>query len=206
LALFEQIGNQLGMAWALNDLGVVQQLTGDYPAAAASHQQALALFGDLGNRLGQAEALNNLGELSSRTSATGQAREHHNGALEIARDISAPLEEARALEGTGRTHLQDGNPGQAAAYLRSALTIYQHIGAPAARRVPGNPPPARAHSHSRRIPASSSQQSKHSTTPAGGTLKKLLARLRATGNRAAERLPAQTTVGPQSDRRNQPAV
>jgi hypothetical protein len=28
--------NRSGMAWALDDLGVVQQLTGDYPAAAAS--------------------------------------------------------------------------------------------------------------------------------------------------------------------------
>ena len=41
----------------------MQQLTGDYPAAAASHQQALELFRDLGERLGQAEALNSLGEL-----------------------------------------------------------------------------------------------------------------------------------------------
>ena len=38
-------------AWTLSDLGMVQQLTGDYPAAAASHQQALELFRDLGFRL-----------------------------------------------------------------------------------------------------------------------------------------------------------
>ena len=113
----------------------MQQETGDYPAAAASHQQALALFGDLGNRLGQAEALNRLGELSLRTSATGQARDQHTQALAIARDIGAAPEEARALEGLGQSHLQDGNPGQAAAHLRQALTIYQRIGAPAARRV-----------------------------------------------------------------------
>ena len=113
----------------------MQQETGDYPAAAASHQQALALFRDLGNRLGQAEALNRLGELSTRTSATGQARERHTQALAIARDLGAPLEEARALEGLGQSHLHDGNPGQAAAHLRQALAIYQRIGAPAARRV-----------------------------------------------------------------------
>ena len=113
----------------------MQQETGDYPAAAASHQQALARFREFGNRLGQAEALNRLGELSSRTSATGQAREYHAQALAIARDLGAPLEEARALEGLGQTYLQDGNPGQAAAHLQQALTIYQRIGAPAARRV-----------------------------------------------------------------------
>jgi len=114
---------------------VVQQETGDYPAAAAGRQQALALFRDLGNLLGQAEALNRLGELSSRTSATGQARKHHTQALAIARDLSAPPAEARALEGIGHSHLYDGNPGEAAARLRQALAIYQRVGAPAAQRV-----------------------------------------------------------------------
>ena len=45
----------------------MQQLTGDYAAAAASHQQALALNRDAGDRAGQAETLNCLGELASRT-------------------------------------------------------------------------------------------------------------------------------------------
>jgi len=124
-----------GQAQALNDLGLVLQETGDYPAAAASHQQALTLFADLGNRLGQAEALNRLGELAIRTADTPQARRHHTHALAIARDLSAAPEEARALEGLGHSHLQDGDPGQAAAHMRQALTIYQRIGAPAARRV-----------------------------------------------------------------------
>ena len=114
---------------------MVQQLTGDYPAAAASHQHALELLRDLGEPLGQAEALNRLGELSLRTSATGQARDQHIRALAITRDLGAPPEQARALEGLGNSHLHDGNPGQAAEYLRQALAIYQRIGAPAAQRV-----------------------------------------------------------------------
>jgi len=113
----------------------VQQQTGDYPAAAASHQQALALFRDLGHLLGQAEALNRLGELSLRTSATGQARDRHTRALAIARDIRAAPEEARALEGIGNSYLREGDPSQAAAHLQQALTIHQRIGAPGARRV-----------------------------------------------------------------------
>jgi hypothetical protein len=35
------VGDQPGQAEALNELGFLQVLTGDYPAAAASHQQAL---------------------------------------------------------------------------------------------------------------------------------------------------------------------
>jgi tetratricopeptide (TPR) repeat protein len=114
---------------------MVQQLTGDYPAAAASHQHALELLRDLGDPLGQAEALNHLAELSLRTSAAGPARDQHIRALAIARDLGASPEEARALEGLGNSHLHDGNPGQAAEYLRQALAIYQRIGAPATQRV-----------------------------------------------------------------------
>ena len=113
----------------------MQQRTGDYPGATASHQRALALFTDLGNLLGQAEALNRLGELSSRTSATARARDRHTQALAIARDISAAPEEARALEGIGNSHLREGNPGEAAACLQQALRIYQRIGAPGANRI-----------------------------------------------------------------------
>ena len=113
----------------------MQQETGDCPAAAASHRQALALYSDLGNRLGQAEALNRLGELAARTADGPLARKRHTQALAIARDIGAAPEEARALEGLGQAHLHDASPGQAATHLQQALVIYQRIGAPAARRV-----------------------------------------------------------------------
>ena len=142
---------------------MVQQLTGDYPAAAASHQHALELLRDLGEPLGQAEALNRLGELSLRTSAACQARDQHIRALAIARDLGASPEQARALEGLGNSHLQDGNPGQAAEYLRQALAIYQRIGAPATQRVQETLHRDRAAIHHPRSPASCPQQRKPST-------------------------------------------
>jgi tetratricopeptide (TPR) repeat protein len=113
----------------------VQQLTGDYAAAAVSHQQALEMSRDLGERYYQAEVLNSLGELSTRTAASQQARDYHTQALAIARALGVPLEQARALEGIGRSHLQDGHAGEGAAKLRQALAIYQRIGAPDAQRV-----------------------------------------------------------------------
>jgi hypothetical protein len=58
---FRDLGVPLGQANASNDLGLFQQLTGDNPAAAASHHQALQLYRDVGSWHGQAETLNNLG-------------------------------------------------------------------------------------------------------------------------------------------------
>jgi tetratricopeptide (TPR) repeat protein len=115
--------------------GSDQQLTGDYPAAAASHQQALELCRNAGDRIYQAETLNCLGELASRTADGRQARDYHAQALAIARELGASPEEARALEGIGRSHLRDGHASEAAACLEQALAIYQRIAAPATRRV-----------------------------------------------------------------------
>ena len=61
LALYRDLGDHGGQADALNGLGRVYWLTGDYPAAAGCLQQALELFRDLGHRRGQAQALNGLG-------------------------------------------------------------------------------------------------------------------------------------------------
>ena len=55
------LGDRLGQADALNDLGDVRRLTGDYPAAAQALEQALGIYRDLGDRLGQANALSDLG-------------------------------------------------------------------------------------------------------------------------------------------------
>jgi len=85
------MGDRRAEAHAVSNLGLVQQLTGDHSAAAASLQQALALFGDLGNLHDQAYTLNSLGVVQeetgdypaaaaskpwpcSETSATGSAR------------------------------------------------------------------------------------------------------------------------------------
>ena len=61
---FRDLGVPFGQATASNELGLLQQLTGNNPAAASNHQ-ALQLYRDVGNWHGQAEALNNLGGLRS---------------------------------------------------------------------------------------------------------------------------------------------
>ncbi len=128
-------GDRLCEAATLHTLSFVQCLTGDYPAATASLEQALALFRDLGNRHGEAEALNSLGQVLRASSAVADAGAHHGHALDIARALGTPLEEARALEGIGRCRLQQGQLSEGAACLRQALTLYQRLGSPDAERV-----------------------------------------------------------------------
>jgi hypothetical protein len=53
LELFRELGDRHFQAWALNHLGAVAQLSGDYAGASANHMQALELFRDLGAQLGE---------------------------------------------------------------------------------------------------------------------------------------------------------
>ncbi len=53
-----QLGDRRGEANALNDLGDVRYLVGEYPGAAEAHQNALGIYRVLGDRGGEAEALN----------------------------------------------------------------------------------------------------------------------------------------------------
>ena len=124
------LNDQLGIANALTDLGVVRRLLGEYAEAAKCLIKALRRYRDLGDRLGEAETLNNLGELSLAASHPGRARAWHCQALHIARDIATALEEARAIEGTGRCDLHGRQRDSGLALLREALAIYQRLRSP----------------------------------------------------------------------------
>ena len=129
------LNDQLGIANALTDLGVVRRLLGEYAEAAKCLIKALRRYRDLGDRLGEAETLNNLGELSLAASHPGRARAWHCQALHIARDIATALEEARAIEGTGRCDLHGRQRDSGLALLREALAIYQRLRSPNAEGI-----------------------------------------------------------------------
>jgi tetratricopeptide (TPR) repeat protein len=61
LAIHRDLGDRLGQADALRNLGILRRLTGDYQAAAEDLERALGIFRDLGARHGQAGTLHDLG-------------------------------------------------------------------------------------------------------------------------------------------------
>ena len=67
LAIYRDLGDRLGQANALFDLGAVRWLTGDHRAGVRDLEQALGIYRDLGDRLGQANVLSHLGELGTMT-------------------------------------------------------------------------------------------------------------------------------------------
>jgi tetratricopeptide (TPR) repeat protein len=84
------VGDRLGQANALDDLGNARRLTGDYPAAAQAQEQALSIYRDLGDPRGQAITLYYLGNVRRRTGDYPAAAQAQEQALSIYRDLGDP--------------------------------------------------------------------------------------------------------------------
>ena len=121
-------GDQLAEAGALTDLGDMQRLTGDYPAAAACSNRALELYRSLGNRLGQAGALTDLSAVQRVTGDYRASAASLGQALELYRDLGDRLGEAGALTYLGLLQRVTGDNPAAAATLAQALELCRDIG------------------------------------------------------------------------------
>jgi tetratricopeptide (TPR) repeat protein/transcriptional regulator with XRE-family HTH domain len=122
------LGDRLGQADALHDLGAVRRLTGDYPAAAQLLEQALGIYRDLGDRLGQANALNDLGDVRVLTGDYPAAAQLLEQALGICRDLGDRLGQADALRYLGDVRVLTGDYPAAAQLLEQALGICRDLG------------------------------------------------------------------------------
>ncbi len=121
-------GDRRGEAKALNELGLLAWLTGDYPAAAARLALAVALYGEVGDRLGQAYALNHLGVVQALTGDYPAALTSHQQALAIGQALGDQLAEAVALNYLGSVQQQTGDDAAATANLACALDLYRRLG------------------------------------------------------------------------------
>ena len=128
LAAARTAGDRQGQACALTQLGTVQELTGDYPAATASLTQALQLFRDLGDRRGQACALNQLGVVQRLTGDYPAATASLTQALQLFRDLGDRHGQAWALHDLGVVQQRTGDYPAATASLTRALELSRDLG------------------------------------------------------------------------------
>ena len=122
------LGDRLGQAGALSNLGDVRRLTGEYPAAAEAQEQALGLYRDLGDRLGRANALSDLGDVRCLTGEYPAAAQALEQALDIYRDLGDRLGQANALRYLGDVRRLTDDYPTAAQLLEQALDIYRDLG------------------------------------------------------------------------------
>jgi tetratricopeptide (TPR) repeat protein/transcriptional regulator with XRE-family HTH domain len=122
------LGDRLGQADALTDLGSLRRLTGDYPAAVRDLLEALGIYRDLGDRPGQAGALTGLGDVRRMTADVPGAVRDLEQALGIFRDLGDRPGQAGALTSLGDLRRLGGDYAGAFRDLQEALDISRDLG------------------------------------------------------------------------------
>ena len=121
-------GDRPGEAGTLDELGLLQQLTADYPAATMTLAQAVELYSELGDKPGQAYALNHLGLVHQDTGDYQAAAACHQEAIALARDANDPLAEAVSVTDLGQVQQLTGDHVAAIASHKRALAMFRRLG------------------------------------------------------------------------------
>jgi tetratricopeptide (TPR) repeat protein/transcriptional regulator with XRE-family HTH domain len=127
LSAASRAGDRPGEAGALDELGLLHQLTGNYPAAAASLARAVALYRDLGDPC-QVYALNHLGLVQADVADYPAAEASHREAAALARSTGDRLAEAVSITDLGQVQQWTGDYAAAAANHERALATFRSLG------------------------------------------------------------------------------
>ena len=128
LAIWRELGDQQGIATALNNLGWMAWRQGDYTAARALSEEGLAIWRELGDQQGIATALNNLGWTAHHQGDYATARALHQESLILRRALGHTGGIAFALTNLAWAMHQQGDHGPATALLEEALTLFKVVG------------------------------------------------------------------------------
>jgi DNA-binding SARP family transcriptional activator/tetratricopeptide (TPR) repeat protein len=126
-AAARQAGDREAEAAALNQLGIVQRLSGDLPGAADSLEAALAIFRAIGSGPGLAAVLHDLGVRRAVTGDFPAAAGHLDESLAICRELGDRRGQAYALYDRGGVRLATGDSASAARDLNEALAIFRDL-------------------------------------------------------------------------------
>jgi non-specific serine/threonine protein kinase len=128
LALCRELGDALGSAIALNELGNIACFTHDFDRAAACAGEAQRLFGESGDLRGASMAANLLGIIAAQQEDYDLAGHWYEQSLEISRRVGDKRNMATALNNVGRVALLRGDPRRGRALMAEGLAIARELG------------------------------------------------------------------------------
>jgi tetratricopeptide (TPR) repeat protein len=128
LAMARDLGDERGVAYALNYLANVAWAHDDYAAAQTIYRENLVRARTLGDRRLIAASLHNLGRSALKAGDPAAARDFLVESLATFRETGDDWGIARVLLGLGRADSQQGDLAAARARFEESLSVFQRVG------------------------------------------------------------------------------
>ncbi len=128
LAIYQELGDRLGISTALLQLGTITHDQGDYASARSLYEQSLAMKRELGDRLGTAMLLNNLGIVAQQQGDHTEAKSLFEQSLLIKRELGDNLGVAISLYYLARVACQQADYLKARTLCQESLVIERDLG------------------------------------------------------------------------------
>jgi predicted ATPase len=128
LALYRHLGDQQGIAFALNNVGVQAVCQGDYGRAVPFLEESLALYREMGDKRGIALPLANLGVVALDHGDYERAADLLEETLRLSRVVGDQGSVAMALGNLGYMACLQGDYGRAARLLQESLPLWEQLG------------------------------------------------------------------------------
>jgi tetratricopeptide (TPR) repeat protein len=127
LAIYEELGDRLGISTALLQLGTGAYDEGNHDSARSLFEQSLEIKRELDDRLGTGMLLNNLGIIAQEQGDYSIAKSLFEQSLEIKRQLGDRLGEAISLHCLARVACQQANYANALTLCQESLEIESEL-------------------------------------------------------------------------------
>lgn len=128
LSLFEEIGDKVGRAKMLGDIGVVHWYQSDYPEALKYYFDALRINEELDNKSDMAATLCNIGIVYNSQKEYQKALEYISKANKIDEALGNKIGIATNLGDIGELYRNLSDPEKALEYEQKSLQLYKELG------------------------------------------------------------------------------
>ena len=126
--IYETAGDQAGVAWSLNNLGILQWRQADLNGAQETYKQALAVYRKIGKQDGVAAVLTNSAAILEEQGKLTEAAGIYRQVIAICRQTGDTLSEAIALVNDANTFSRLGDLTSAKASYEQALDLSRQVG------------------------------------------------------------------------------
>ncbi|MCU0499578.1 MAG: tetratricopeptide repeat protein [Anaerolineae bacterium] len=128
LALYQQIGDQVGAALTLYQLGYSQYVPSEYQRADGYYQQSLILYTAIGDRFGEANCLLGLGNSAVYQGHFSEAQPYFERARKLYEELGGRNGLAKVILGIGLAYSYQRSYEAAETELKTALSLLTELG------------------------------------------------------------------------------